>query len=297
MGFSLEWRCFCSDSFKLVLSVADMIFIKINFISFWIWCVIVKTILFSIVFFLLIPSFSHARDYMVQFQREYYREQVADSIHHSKLYHALQVDSPSGSKLLVLNGDNPEYRIWLREYLVHYKKLIINVPDSEDENFRTAMEFKINITDVYPIDGKKWKQSESGMGSMPAFKGQKHVLIVDDNMKRRKLQKLIVNNLGYPATLSANGIDALKMFRMQPDKFFMVITENKIPGMSGTDLIKHLVKDNPNLPVILGTGYNRKVKLGNNTGDLFAGANKIIVKSPVLEELSKSIIKLLGRKA
>ncbi len=271
--------------------------LKINFINFWIWCVIVKTLLFFIAVFLLIPSFSHARDYMVQFQREYYREQPADSIRHSKLYHAIQVDSPSGSKLLVLNGDDPEYRIWLREYLVNYKKLIISVPDSEDDNFRTAMAFKINITDVYPIDGKKWKRNESGIGSMPAFKGRKHVLIVDDNMKRRKLQKLIVNNLGYPATLSSNGLDALKMFRMQPDKFFMVITENKIPGMSGADLIQHLIKDNPDLPVILGTGYNRKIKSGNNTEELFAGSNKIIVKSPVLKELSKSIVKLLGRRA
>ncbi len=250
-----------------------------------------------ILFFFLIPPFSHARDYLVRFQREYYREEPADQTHHSKLYHALQVDSPSGSKLLVLKGDDLEYRIWLREYLVNYKKLIISIPDSEDGNFRTAMAFKINVTDVHPIDGKKWKQNESGIGSMPAFKGQKHVLIVDDNIKRRKLQKLIVNNLGYPATLASNGLDALKMFRMQPNKFFMVITENKIPGMSGKDLIKHLIKDNPNLPVILGTGYKRKVKSDNNTGDLFAESNKIIVKSPVLKELTKSIVKLLGRKA
>ena len=234
---------------------------------------------------------------MVKFQREYYRELPADSIHHSKLYHALQVDSSSGSKLLVLNGDDAEYRIWLREYLVNYKKLIISVPDSKDENFRSAMVFKINITDVHPIDGNKWKQKGIGINSKPVFKGQKHVLIVDDNIKRRKLQKLIVNNLGYPVTLSSNGLDALKMFTMQPDKFFMVITENRIPGMSGTDLIKHLIKDNPNLPVILGTGYNRKIKFDNKTGDLFAKSNKIIVKSPVLKELSKSIVKLLGRNA
>ncbi len=256
-----------------------------------------RTLLLLFMLFCIAPSLSQARDYIVRFEREYYKEQPADSIHHSKLYHALQVDSASGSKLLILMGDDDEYRIWLREYIVNYKKFIISVPDNEDDSFRMSLAFKINITNVHPIDYKKWKQNESDPGSMPAFKGQKYVLIVDGNAKRRRLQKIIVNNLGYPVTLSSSGIEALKIFRMQPDKFFMVITENTIPSMSGTDLIKHLIRENPDLSVILGTEFNKKGKLNNNIEDLVAGSNKIVVKSPVLKELSKSIVKLLGSKA
>ncbi len=254
-----------------------------------------QKLLLFIVSFCLIPALSYARDHIVKFQEEYYREQQADSA--QKLYHAIQVNSSSGSKLLILTGDNEQYRIWLRDYLVNYKTLIVSVPNKEDDNFRRSFSFKINITNIHPIDWKKWKENPSGPDSIPVFMGQKHILIVDTNAKRRKLQKLIVNNLGYPVTLASNGLDALKMFRMQPDKFSMVITENSIPGMSGTDLIKQLIREKPGLPIILGVDYKNRNKFYNKSLNLLAGSDKILIKTPVLKELSKSIVKLLGIKS
>lgn len=255
-----------------------------------------KRLLLIILFFCLTSVLSHARDYTIKVNTEYYREQPADSEHNKIIYHAFQVDSAFGSKLLILTGDNDKYRIWLREYLVNYKKFIVKIPDSEDNAFRIAKVFKINITHVHPIDADRWEENESGQGFMPVFKGIKHILIVDSNAKRRKLQEMIVKNLGYPVTVADNGVDALKMFKMQPDKFSLVITENMLPGMNGVQLVRHMIKEKPEMPVILGTGYNKGTS-GTDFSKAFEGSNRVVVKSVILRELSKSILNLLGRKA
>ncbi len=252
-----------------------------------------KRLLLIILFLCVMPALSHARDYIVKVNTEYYREQPADAGHNRIIYHAFQVNSALGPKLLILTGDDDDYRIWLRDYLVNYKTFIVTIPAKENNSFRIAKVFKINITHVYPIDGREWKTNDSGPGSMPVFKGKKHILIVDGNLRRRKLQELIVKNLGYPVTVADNGFDALKMFRMQPDKFSLVIAEDILPGMNGVKLVRYLIKENPELPVILGIGYNGN-RSKTDISNAFAKSNKVVVKSVVLRELSKSILNLLG---
>lgn len=252
--------------------------------------------LFILFFFLIfVPAQSHALDYMVEFLAEKYREEPAGTDSPEKIYHTLQVDTTVGSRLLILGGKNPQYRIWLREYLVNHDKLILKVPAEGDASFRLSRAYETDVSTLHPVDEKKWKVDEEGMGPMPPYKGQKHILIVDANNKRRDLLELVVKDLGYPVTLSSSGIDALKMFRIQPDKFCMVITDNMIPGMNGAALVKNLMKTDPEIPVIFGTGYGKK--RDKDFSSAFAGSDKIVVKPVVLRELSKTIINLLQKKA
>ncbi|MCP4117329.1 MAG: response regulator [Desulfobacteraceae bacterium] len=255
-----------------------------------------KRVLFVAVFLTVFAVQSQARDYMVGFVSEYYREQAADTGFMKRVYHTLQVNSDLGSRLLILKGNDFEYRTWLREYLSSNKRLIAKVPDTDDDYFRIARAYEIDVTRIHPIDEQRWEPDEIGASPGPLFKGERHVLIVDSNEKRRGLIDLIVTDLGYPVTVSGSGTDALLMFRMQPDKFRMVIADSTLDGINGVQLVKNLIKTEPQLPVILGTGYGDK---GTEDDALkqFTGSESVVVKPVVLRELSKTILSLLKEQA
>ena len=235
---------------------------------------------------------SQARDYMVDFVSEHYREQDLEDGYKKQVYHTLQVNSTLGSRLLILTGENFAYRTWLRENLSHNNRLIIKVPDADDDYFTMAKAYEIDVSRVHPVFQKGWKPDVIGAIPGPAFKGERHVLIVDSNKKRRNLINLIVKDLGYPVTLSGNGMDALSMFRIQPDKFRMVIADSKLDGINGVQFVKDLISTEPDIPVILGVNYGDK-KMEDKASDLFAGSDSVLVKPVVLRELSKTILSML----
>ena len=72
-----------------------------------------------------------------------------------KTYHTLQVNSEIGSRLILLTGDDFEYRIWLREYLARHNQLILRIPDDADGLFRTSKLFELDVNAVHPVTGKK----------------------------------------------------------------------------------------------------------------------------------------------
>jgi len=51
------------------------------------------------------------------------------------------------------------------------------------------------------------------------------------------------------------GTEALEVFCRQPDKFGLVITDLTMPGMKGTELSREIIKNRPDIPIILCTGY------------------------------------------
>ena len=54
-------------------------------------------------------------------------------------------------------------------------------------------------------------------------------------------------------------VEALELFRADPDAFDLVFTDQTMPRMSGSELATELLKLRPNLPIILCTGYSAKV--------------------------------------
>ena len=237
-----------------------------------------------------------ARDYMVDFVSENYRERAADDGNSRRVFHTIQVNTDIGSRLLILDGDDFQYRNWLRACLSQTSRLIVRVPDADDDAFRTSKAFPIDVTRIYPIDGKQWQAPQAEAVPGPAFTGRRHILIVDANEKRRGLIDLLVRDLGYPVTLSANGTEALLMFHRQPDKFRMVIADAALAGISGTQLVRNLVHTTPELPVILGTAYGDETMEAKAAAN-FAGIDSVVVKPVVLRELSKTILAMLKERA
>jgi CheY-like chemotaxis protein len=96
---------------------------------------------------------------------------------------------------------------------------------------------------------------------LPGFvpKGHERILFVDDEEGVGDIVKHMLEHLGYQVAVKFNGLEALKLFKSDPDQFDMVITDMIMPRMTGTELAQEILNIKPGLPVIICTGYGEKV--------------------------------------
>ncbi len=87
------------------------------------------------------------------------------------------------------------------------------------------------------------------------IKGHETILLVDDEEEVRKLCKAILEENGYKVLLAANGEEAIRLFKEYGDKIDLVLLDLIMPGKDGIEVFHELKRLDPNVKVILVTGY------------------------------------------
>jgi CheY-like chemotaxis protein len=120
--------------------------------------------------------------------------------------------------------------------------------------------------------------------------GTESILFVDDEAPIAKMGIQILERLGYSVTARTSSIEALELFQAKPNDFDMVITDMTMPNMTGDALAVELMKIRADIPVILCTGYSKKIseETASEIG-IKAFANKPVVKA----DLAKTVRKVL----
>jgi CheY-like chemotaxis protein len=78
------------------------------------------------------------------------------------------------------------------------------------------------------------------------------VLLVDDNVDTRLLTKMFLNNFGFEVDSAGSASEALARFN--PGLHDLVLTDNSMPGMTGSEMA-HIIKlRSPATPVVMCTG-------------------------------------------
>ncbi len=122
------------------------------------------------------------------------------------------------------------------------------------------------------------------------IKGGERILFVDDEPTIVKLQKRILERLGYTVTTKTSSLEALETFRSTPDSFDLVITDMTMPEMTG-DKLSMAIKDlRSDIPVILCTGFSEKIN--KETASQFS-VEGFLMKPIEIRILSKTIRKVL----
>ena len=80
------------------------------------------------------------------------------------------------------------------------------------------------------------------------------ILCVDDETIPRTLRKLILEKQGYEVIAVASAIEALQL--LATNQFDLVLTDQMMPTMTGTELTKHIKSTTPRMPVIIISGMN-----------------------------------------
>jgi len=86
------------------------------------------------------------------------------------------------------------------------------------------------------------------------------VLLVDDEVDVLVIFKKALELKGYSVCSFSNPIDAIERFREQPQKYALVISDIRMPGMNGYELVEKLKSINPNVRVLLMSAFELKTE-------------------------------------
>lgn len=117
------------------------------------------------------------------------------------------------------------------------------------------------------------------------------ILLVDDNVSGSMARKTVLEELGHKIHMASSGVDALEQFSQQ--KYDLVVTDYRMPRMDGLELIVRLRKQQPEIRIVLVSGFVDTLGL-NEAG---TGADAVIQKSAnEVTHLVRAVNRLLRKK-
>ena len=255
-----------------------------------------KKLFIMCVLFLSIATPGLTRDFIVEFVEENYKETQAQFSYTPLIYHSIQVNSSAGPKILILTGNDYNYRKWLRYYIAQDKKFITKIPNERLDEFISAKAYTIDVTSLHPFNGQKWAKGDLITSDQNTIEGDNHILIVDPNEKRTHLIQTVVNKMGYQTSIFKTGKQALDSFKLQPEKFKMVIIHHTIAGMPSDEFTDQILKLSQTIPVMIDTGYKNQT-MENEFISKFSDFKSVHIKPVILRDLQKTIETLIKKNA
>jgi len=142
----------------------------------------------------------------------------------------------------------------------------------------------------FPLAKRHTEQEPST--SKPLPHGTERVLYVDDEQLIAQLGQRMLEALGYDATACFSSVEALEIFRVRPEDFDLIITDQTMPKMTGVKLAQELMRIRPDIPVILFTGFDKSI-----TPELLKqiGIRELLMKPVAKKELAVVIRKVLDK--
>jgi PAS domain S-box-containing protein len=116
------------------------------------------------------------------------------------------------------------------------------------------------------------------------------VLFVDDVEFNVDLGKQILERTGCTVRGITASLEALDIFRRQPDDFDLVITDQTMPEMTGFDMAREMLQIRPNLPIIMVTGHSELV---DKETALRTGIGAFLDKPLHMGTLLETVVKML----
>jgi PAS domain S-box-containing protein len=109
----------------------------------------------------------------------------------------------------------------------------------------------------FPVIGENAIVETETFEELPT--GSERILFIDDEESLVKMGHQRLERLGYKVEATIRPIEALELFRSQPDHFDLVITDLTMPKMTGDKLVKEILNIRSDIPIILCTGFSDKI--------------------------------------
>ncbi len=119
---------------------------------------------------------------------------------------------------------------------------------------------------------------------------QSQILIVDDEEAVREVASLMLKRFGFDILTAGDGIEALEVYKENGSDIVMVLLDMTMPHMGGEETFTELRRINPDVRVLLCSGYNEQDATSHFTGKGLAG---FIQKPFQLEKLVLMVCRIL----
>ncbi|MDI6844635.1 MAG: response regulator [Candidatus Saccharicenans sp.] len=115
----------------------------------------------------------------------------------------------------------------------------------------------------------------------------KRILLVEDDRNLSLLYQEELSREGYEVSTAFDTDSALELMRTK--SFDLIITDIRMPGKDGIELISSIMGMRKDIPIIINTAYQ------SYKGDFMTwAADAYLIKSSSLDELKAKIKELLG---
>lgn len=109
----------------------------------------------------------------------------------------------------------------------------------------------------FPVVEKQAVMETETVEELPT--GNEKILFVDDEKSILYSGRMSLERLGYQVEVRPNPVQALELFRANPDQFDLVITDMTMPKMTGDQLVQEILKIRPDMPIIISTGFHENI--------------------------------------
>jgi len=123
-------------------------------------------------------------------------------------------------------------------------------------------------------------------------RGSERILYVDDESGIVNMVSQMLTSLGYKMETTTKPAEGITLFKEDPSRFDLIITDQIMPGITGIELIHEIHVIRPDIPALLCTGFSKTV----TDADLVKeGVREVIMKPIILLHLAEAIRRTLER--
>jgi CheY-like chemotaxis protein len=148
--------------------------------------------------------------------------------------------------------------------------------------FRVMFPAVVSETETTSSENKK---------TVDVWKGSGTILLVDDDESIRDLCRLLLERIGFDVLTASDGRNAVEVFCENRGKIRCIILDLTMPHMDGDETFRELIKIDPDIRVIMSSGYNEQEIAQKISGKGFSG---FIQKPYSLSNLTDILKKVLG---
>ncbi|MFC1553308.1 PAS domain S-box protein [candidate division KSB1 bacterium] len=125
---------------------------------------------------------------------------------------------------------------------------------------------------------------------MSFLNGDATILVVDDEENVRQLAQKILKKMGYKVLIAKDGIEGVSMYQQYKNNIDLVVLDLIMPNMAGKETFDMLKKIDPEVKVLLSSGYSQE---GKAVDMIKKGAKGFIQKPFRIKEISKAVSEVL----
>ncbi len=118
------------------------------------------------------------------------------------------------------------------------------------------------------------------------------ILLVDDEEPLVRLGEEVLASLGYEPVGFTSSAAALTALRAEPERFDAVLSDESMPGMTGSELVREIRAVRPSIPVVMMSGF---VSVALQARARQLGVSEVIAKPLVEREIGRSLAMALGK--
>ena len=140
---------------------------------------------------------------------------------------------------------------------------------------------------VPPVQGAAGKRNapvRDGIGSGNLLQG--HIALVDDNAEVAEFMTDLLTSWGFDVSAHTDSLEARDLLLTEGGRFDLLLLDQTMPGITGIELAREVLRAHPELPVMLYTGHSDQI----DEGSVAAVGVRALLRKPIDNARLRSLL-------